>query len=177
LTSTPHKAIESEAVSLVLKALEEPATHKRIINNIELILQKTTYSDEMLERQKAILCSSQVNFGVTTTFDTWRVIGVKVDENSLQSAVVFFNILVLDSGTVKSTTHRFSQCRQMYLDLCSQFPDKVVVMNAFPPRAVLGGRDMAFLTKRSQGLLHWLKQCEEDSTLSQALALKTFLGI
>eukprot|EP01127_Copromyxa_protea_P019206 TRINITY_DN6173_c0_g1_i3.p1 TRINITY_DN6173_c0_g1~~TRINITY_DN6173_c0_g1_i3.p1 ORF type:complete len:588 (+),score=103.45 TRINITY_DN6173_c0_g1_i3:155-1918(+) len=173
-------SVEEEAAKIVVEMLQKPDMINAINENIARVLTnifRENIPEDLVERQIAILSSSQRLFSRETDFSRWRVVSVKVDETSLNEDAVRFLFSVLHNGATRTTRHRFSECRELYDKLCLSHPEKVKAMSSFPPKTWFKSKAPDFLLRRSTELLSWLTSCEEDEVLFKDENLVRFLDL
>eukprot|EP01127_Copromyxa_protea_P024679 TRINITY_DN9837_c0_g1_i1.p1 TRINITY_DN9837_c0_g1~~TRINITY_DN9837_c0_g1_i1.p1 ORF type:complete len:862 (-),score=121.68 TRINITY_DN9837_c0_g1_i1:204-2750(-) len=170
--------IERESVQAFTNTLKNMEVTSAISENIGRILAEVfgNVPEDMKKKQMLVLSSSQRLFSMNTDFSVWRIVDVRVEENSVASdGPVEFLFLALRTDTTFVSRHRYSSCRAFYELLCEKFPEKKEFMNCFPRRTMFKSRDTNFLSARSKGLMEWLVACEDDPELSEEL--KEFLSV
>jgi hypothetical protein len=147
--------IEREAVRSFTETLQTVEAISEISESFARTLAEVfrhEIPEELMERQVALLSSSQREFSASTDFSTWRIAEVKyeIPPDIDSGAPVIFLFEVISAGEKIISRHRFSECRNLYTFLVAQFPERAEPMNCFPRRTMFKSRELGFIRSRCE---------------------------
>lgn len=171
--------LQRKALESVLDTLQNESTINSLRESISYLIQQNTteYNGQNVDLGNSILCSSRRFFNLETNFDTWRVLSVELDPTTLETQEISYKATIFVNFQNISVYKRFSKFRELYLALCSTYPEKSTLLASFPPRTFLKSTEIGFLRTRCHLLLSWIKICEADNVLCESKEIKDFFNI
>lgn len=170
--------LQRKAVQSVLDLLTTESTISSIKESIAmLVLQNVSVSSENVDLGNSILCSSRRFFSLETNFETWKVLSVELDPKTLNTQEIYYKVTLFSNYQNTVVSSRFSKFRELYLKLCTSFPEKTNLLASFPPRTFRKSTEIGFLKERCTLLLNWIKVIESDEILSESQEVQDFFNL
>lgn len=174
-------ALQRRALEALLETVANPVVLMNLRESIARLIREEVNAHDLslvnVDLENSALCSSQRFFSLSTTFDRWRVLSVELDAETLATSEIGYCVCLYEGYERKVVSRRFSAFRNLYLTLCNQYPQKLLLLSLFPPRTVFKCTEIGFLRNRCVSLLAWLKICESDDELYQAPCMCEFLQL